>query len=60
MSRLERSLLVALGVLVLLAIVVIFVGPRVAWPSSSPGERPFQVGETETMAEAAGTAEHVP
>lgn len=50
MSRLERYLLVALGVLVLLAVVVIFVGPRVAWPSSSLGERPLEVGETETMA----------
>ena len=49
MSKLERFFIVGLGVLVVLAVVIIFVGPRlVSQPPSS--ERPLALGETETMA----------
>jgi uncharacterized membrane protein len=48
MNRLERFLLAALGVLVVLAVAIIFIGPRVVWPTSPP-EQPLAPGETETM-----------
>ncbi len=48
MQKFERLLIVALGVLVLLAAAVIVIGPRLVNPSS-PSEQPLAPGETETM-----------
>jgi uncharacterized membrane protein len=47
MSKLERFFIVGLGVLVVLAVVVIFVGPQLVRPESP--EEPLEPGETETM-----------
>jgi len=49
MSKLERFFLVGLIVLVVLAVTVIFIGPRLVNPSPLP-EQPLAQGETETMA----------
>jgi len=48
MSRMERFLLGALGVLVLLAVAAIFVAPRLS-PDERPSDEPLEPGETETM-----------
>jgi uncharacterized membrane protein len=48
MARLERTLLASLIVLVLLAVVIALVGPRLRQRSSSPDGSPT-LGETETM-----------
>ena len=48
MSQLERFFLVGLVVLALLAVVVVFVVPRLE-PQSPPSEQPLAPGETETL-----------
>ena len=48
MSKLERFFIVGLGVLVVLAVAIIFIGPRLA-SQPSPPEQPLMPGETETM-----------
>jgi uncharacterized membrane protein len=48
MQKLEQLLVVALGVLVVLAVAVIVVGPRFG-QQPSPSEQVFAPGETETM-----------
>ena len=48
MSKLERLLIVGLGVLVLLAVAIVFIGPRLS--SLAPAaEQPLEPGATETM-----------
>jgi len=48
MLKLERFFLVGLGVLVVLAVFAIFIGPRLAQPTSTP-DQSLESGETETM-----------
>ena len=48
MSKLERLLIAGLGVLVLLAVAVVFIGPRLPSPTSA-AEQPLEPGATETM-----------
>ncbi len=48
MQKFERLLIVALGVLVLLAVVVIFVGPRLV-SQPPPPDHPLAPGEMETL-----------
>ncbi len=49
MSKLERFFIIGLVVLVVLAVVVVIVGPRLG-QRPSPTEQPLAPGETETMA----------
>jgi hypothetical protein len=49
MPRLERLLIVTLGVLVVLAVAIVVVLPRLG-PQPPPTEQTFAPGETETMA----------
>jgi len=48
MSKLERFFVVALGALVVLAVAIIFIAPRLDKPPAST-EQPLAPGETETM-----------
>jgi len=48
MSKLERFFVAGLGVLIVLAVAVIVIGPRLIRPTS-PAEQPLAPGETETM-----------
>jgi hypothetical protein len=49
MSKLERFLAAGLGVLVVLAVAIIFIGPRLVRPDPVPDDQPLAPGETETM-----------
>jgi len=50
MSRLERLLAAGLGILVLLAVATILIGPRLLRPASpTDAEHPLEAGATETM-----------
>lgn len=49
MKKFERLLIAALGILVALGVVIVFIGPRAGSPNE-PTQQQFQPGETETMA----------
>jgi uncharacterized membrane protein len=49
MSKLERFLAAGLGVLVVLAVAIIFIGPRLVRPDPVPDDQPLAPGEMETL-----------